>query len=155
MGEKVQGYGKCQSIVRTGGETYAFESRTVRVASTKGMSTAESNNFLIRETHTVKDIADMSGSFGSVGKTAIGGTCGNIFVGTAWSPGDDGPAHFLQGADPGKSPEIGIGDPGELFLDAFEMVASELETSIGSMVSFRGKSLQRQGQVSDETAMEG
>jgi hypothetical protein len=101
VGEKVQGYAGKSVTLCERGETYAFESRAVGVASTKGMSTAESNDFLIGEAHSVKDVADMSGSLGCVGKTTVGGTCGDIFVGTAWSPGDDGTAHFLQGTDTG------------------------------------------------------
>jgi hypothetical protein len=127
-------------------DAYAFESRAIRMASTKGMSTGESNNLLIRETHSVKDVADVSGSLGAIGETTIGGTCGHVLVGTTGSPGDGGTAHFLAGTDTSKGPEIGVGDPGELGLDGFEMVAGDYETGIGTVVTFRGKTLQRQSQ---------
>ena len=112
------------------------------MASTKGMSATEGNNFLIREAHSVKDVADVSGALGSIWKTTVRGTRGNIFIGTAWSPGDHRTTHFLQGTDTCKGPKIGVSDPREFSLDRFEVIASDFKTCIGSVIGFRGKALQ-------------
>jgi len=106
------------------------------------MSATESNNFLVREAHSVKDIADVSGALGSIWKTTVRGTRGDIIIGTAWSPRDHGTAHFLQGTNTGECPEIGISDPRKFSLDRFEVVASDFKTGIGGVISFRGKALQ-------------
>ena len=148
VGEKVQGYDKKVRREFKGLDnirgTYAFESGAVAVASTESMSTAEGDNFLIVEAHSVKDVADVPGSLGSVGKTTIGGAAGNIFVDTAWSPWDDRTAHFLNCTHTGEGPEIRVADPREFGLDRFEVVASVFETGIGTVVTFRSKTLYEQ-----------
>jgi len=119
------------------------------VASTKGMSATEGNNFLIREAHSVKDVADVSGALGSVWKTTVRGTGGHIFIRTAWSPGDHRTTHFLQGTDTCKGPKIGVSDPREFSLDRFEMLASDFKTGISRVISFRGKALQMSSETKE------
>jgi hypothetical protein len=121
---------------------YPFESGSVRVASSKGVSATESHDFLIRESHTVEDVANVFVTFGSIGKSAIGSTGCKILIGTTWSPRNDGSTHFLERTDSSKSPEIRISDPRELLLYFFEVVAGNLETGIGTVIGFRGETLQ-------------
>jgi hypothetical protein len=121
---------------------YPFESGSIRVASSKGVSATESYDFLIGESHTVEDVANMFVSFGSVGKSTIGSTGCKIFIGTARSPGNGRSTHFLECTYSSKGPEIRVGDPRELLLDFFEVVAGNLETGIGTVIGFRGETLQ-------------
>lgn len=83
----------------------------------------------------------MFGSFRSIGKTTVGCTSSDIFVGTTWSPRDDWTAHFLKGAYSGKSPEIRVRDPRELLLHFFKMIARDFETGICTMIPFWSEAL--------------
>jgi hypothetical protein len=83
----------------------------------------------------------MFGAFGSVGKSTVGGTRSEIFVGTTWSPGDNWTTHFLEGTYSSKSPEIRVCDPRELLLYFFEMISSDFETGICTMIPLWGKTL--------------
>jgi len=123
-------------------DTYSLESRSVGMASAKSVGTAQSDNFLVTETHSVENIPDMFVSLRCIGKTTIGGTGRDIFIGTAGSPGDDRPAHFLDRANSSKGPEIRVCDPRELLLDFLEMVTGDDKSGIGSVLGFRGESLQ-------------
>ena len=50
--------------------------------------------------------------FGAVGEAAVGRAHGYVAVGAAGAPGDGGALHFLDRADAGEGPEVGVGYPG-------------------------------------------
>jgi hypothetical protein len=83
----------------------------------------------------------MFGALGTVRETAVGSARSDIFVRATGTPGNHWAAHFLDSADTGESPKIGIRDPRELGLNRFEVTTGDLEPSIGAMVRLRGESL--------------
>ena len=50
--------------------------------------------------------------FGAVGEAAVGRAHGDVAVVAAGTPGDGRALHFLDGADAGEGPEVGVGYPG-------------------------------------------
>lgn len=124
------------------------------------MCAAQRNDLTVIEAHAAEDGAEMGLLFRTVGETSVGSAHGHISVGSARPPWDYGTLHFLDGADAGEGPQIGVGDPGELFcvqhhqlvgktcsafsrvptLDGFKEVSSCFESGVGAMVSFRSKS---------------
>lgn len=85
------------------------------MSTAKSVGTDEGGHLTVIESHTAKDGSDVLLFFGSVWETSIGGTGGDIAIGTARSPWDLRTLAFLDGARAGKSPEIGVGDPREFF----------------------------------------
>lgn len=77
------------------------------------MCAAQSDNLAVIETHTAKDGAEMGLLLRAVRETTIGRAHADVSVRSAWAPGHDGTLHFLDGADAGECPEVGVGDPGE------------------------------------------
>lgn len=84
------------------------------MAAAESVSTGKSNNLLVVEAHAVEDVAEMVLGLGGVGKTAIGSAGSDVTVLATGAVGDLGALHLLDGADTGKDPEIGVGDPREL-----------------------------------------
>ena len=86
----------------------------VGVAAAESVSTGKSNDLLIVEAHAVEDVAEMVLGLGGIRKAAIGSAGSDITVLATRAVGDLGAHHLLDGADTGKDPEIGVGDPREL-----------------------------------------
>ena len=53
--------------------------------------------------------------FGTVRQAAVGRTEGDVAIGAAGPPGDDGALHLLNGGDTGEGPEVGIAYPWKVF----------------------------------------
>jgi hypothetical protein len=111
------------------------------MASSKGVSATQSDDFLVIETHTIENVSKMFISFGTIRKTTIGSASGDIFIGSAGSPWNNWAAHFLNGSNTGKSPEIRVGDPREFLLDGFKMITSNFKTGIGTMIRLGSETL--------------
>lgn len=111
------------------------ETGAVSVAAAESVGTGESDDLLIVEAHTVEDGAKVLLLLGSVGETAVGSAVRDITVVTAGSPGNLGALHLLDGSDTSKSPEVRVGDPGELLLDGVEEVAGSVKTGVGTVVT--------------------
>lgn len=92
-----------------------FESASSRVASPKGVSTAQCDNLLVVETHTVEDVSQVLVSLFSIGQTSVGCTSSHVLVHSPWSVWDGGTLHLLDSTDSTKDPEVGVSDPWELF----------------------------------------
>lgn len=91
-----------------------IEAGAVGVAAAESVSTGKSNDLLVVEAHAVEDVAEMVLGLGGIGKTTIGSAGSDVTVLTAGAVGNLGAKHLLDGADTGKNPEIGVGDPWEL-----------------------------------------
>ncbi|KAI6760215.1 hypothetical protein HG531_013416 [Fusarium graminearum] len=125
----------------SGGESpRATVAGTVGVTSAQSVGTREGNDFLIVETHTAEDTAEMILALGSVRKTAIGCAARDIAVGTARSVRDSGTQHLLDSTNAGKDPEIRVGDPRELLLDRLKEVTGSGQTGVGTVVRLRSES---------------
>jgi hypothetical protein len=92
-----------------------FKPASSRVAPPKGVSTAQCDNLLVVETHTIEDVSQVLVSLFSIWQTSVRCTSSNILVHSSWSVWDDGALHLLDCADSTKDPEVGVGDPWELF----------------------------------------
>lgn len=92
----------------------AVEAGAVGVAAAESVSTGKSNDLLIVEAHAVEDVAEMVLGLGGIRKTAVGSAGSDITVLATGAVGDLGALHLLDGADTGKDPEVGVGDPREL-----------------------------------------
>jgi hypothetical protein len=78
------------------------------------MSTAQSNDFLIIETHAAEDGAQVLVALRAIWETPIRCACGHFLVNSASTVWDDGTLHFLDGNDTAEDPEVRVGDPWEL-----------------------------------------
>jgi len=130
-----------------------FKSASSRVAPPKGVSTAQCDNLLVVETHTVEDVSQVLVSLFSIWQTSVGCTSSDILVHSSWPVWDDWALHLLDCADSTKDPEVGVGDPWELLckklsvhngsvedgrmgtrtLNGLQEVSSSLQSSIGSV----------------------
>ena len=81
------------------------------MAAAEGVRAGEGDDFAVVETHAAEDGAQVGLVFGAVGQAAIGCAHGHVAVCAAGAPGDGGALHFLDGADAGEGPEVGIGYP--------------------------------------------
>lgn len=84
------------------------------MAAAQSVGTGEGDDFLVVEAHATKDVAQMVAALSGVGQTAIRRAERDIAIVAAWSEGNDGALHLLNGGDAAQDPEIGVGDPGEL-----------------------------------------
>ena len=75
------------------------------------MGTGQGDDFAVVETHAAEDGAEMGLVFGAVWEAAVWCTHGDVAVCAARAPGDGWALHFLDGADAGEGPEVGVGDP--------------------------------------------
>ena len=91
----------------------ALEARAVRVAAAQGVRARQGDDLAVVEAHAVEDGAEVRLVFGAVREAAVGRAHGYVAVLTAGSPGDDGALHFLDGADAGEGPEVGVAYPRE------------------------------------------
>lgn len=66
----------------------------------------------------------------TIGETTVGCRLGGEAVDATRPPGDLGAAHLLDGADTAERPEVAVGDPGELLLDALHEVACDVQASV-------------------------
>lgn len=82
------------------------------MAAAEGVGAGQGDDLLVVEAHTVEDGAEVVLAFGAVGEAAVGRAVGDVSVGAAGAPGDDGALHFLDGADASEGPEVGVGYPG-------------------------------------------
>lgn len=90
------------------------EPTTIGMAASESMSTAESNDLLIIEAHSAEDISQVLVTLGRIGKTSIGCASSDVLIQATWTVWDGRALHFLNSADTGEDPEIGVGDPWEL-----------------------------------------
>jgi len=136
---------KQKSVVIVGDNSWgecpwALESTSVGVATSKSVGTAESNNLLVIESHAAEDSSQMRLLLGGIWQTSIRSASRNILVLSTGSVWDNWALHFLDGTDTSKNPKVGIGNPWELLLDGLHEVSGSLQTSIGTVVTFWGKS---------------
>lgn len=140
----------------------AVEAGAVGVAAAEGVGAAEGDDLAVVEAHAAEDGAQVGLLFGAVGEAAVGGAHADVAVGAAGSPGDYGAfglfvsgdrgewlegrkrktrtLHFLYCGDAGESPEVGVCDPGKLFLDWVQEISSGFQAGVRSVVTFRGES---------------
>ena len=134
-----------------------LEAAAVLVAAADGVCAAQSHDLAVVEAHAVEDGAQVILLLGAVGEASVGGAEGDVAVLSAGAPGDGRALHLLDGADAGEGPEVGVGDPGELFwkgtsfvswrvkgwdgltLHWLEEVSGVLQTSIGTVITFWSK----------------
>ena len=130
------------------------------MTAAEGVGAGQGDDFPVVETHAVEDGAEVRLVFGAVGEAAVGRAHGDVAVGAAGAPGDDGALHFLDGADAGEGPEVRVAYPGEflwglvrrVFLeregrlrgvlgtfDWFEKVSGCFQPGVGSVVTFGGE----------------
>jgi len=99
----------------SGGESpWAIKTTAISVATTKSMSTAQGNNFLVIEAHTIEDIPQVLVSLCGIWETSVWRASSNVLVHAAWSVWDGWALHLLDSTDTGEDPEIGVGQPWEL-----------------------------------------
>ena len=91
----------------------SVETATIGVAAAERVGAAQSDNLAVVEAHAAEDGAEVFLLLGAVGKAAIRGAHADVAVLATGAPGDGGPLHFLNGADAGEGPKVGVGDPGE------------------------------------------
>lgn len=132
---------KQQSVVVVGergrGEgPRSVESGSVGVASAESVGTAEGDNLLVVEAHSVEDVPQVVLALGTVGQSTVRSTVVVVAVHSACSPGDLGTLGLLNGTDTGERPQVTVRDPGELLLDGLEQVSGNLETVVGAVLGF-------------------
>lgn len=79
------------------------------------MGAAQGDDLAVIETHSAEDGPEMGLLFCAVGETAIRRAHGDVSVCPTGSPGHSGTLHFLNGADAGERPEVGVRYPREFF----------------------------------------
>ena len=84
-------------------------------------------------------IPQVLGTLRSVGETAIGRRLGSEAVDAARPPGDLRATHLLYGADTAERPEVTVGDPRELLLDALHELACDLQAGVRAVLRLRVK----------------
>ena len=82
------------------------------MAAAERVRAGQGDDLAVVEAHAVEDGAQVGLVFGAVGEAAVGRAHGYVTVGAAGAPGDGGALHFLDGADAGEGPEVGVGYPG-------------------------------------------
>ena len=92
-----------------------FEAGAVRVAAAEGVGAGQGDDLAVVEPHAVENGAQVRLFFRAVREAAVGRAHGDVAVGAAGAPWDGGTLHFLDGADAGKGPEVGVGYPGVFF----------------------------------------
>lgn len=117
----------------------AVKAGAVGVAAAEGVGAREGDHGTVIESHAAKDGADVAAILGGIGQTAIRSAEGDITIGTASTVRNLRTLHLLDGANTTENPQVRVADPRESLLDGLEEVASSLETSIGTVVSFGGK----------------
>ena len=85
------------------------------MAATQSVGPGQGDDFAVVEAHAAEDGAEMSLIFGAVWEATVGCTHGDVAVCAAWAPWDGWPLHFLDCADAGEGPEVGVGDPWVFF----------------------------------------
>lgn len=83
------------------------------MGTTKAVRTAESNDFLVIESHAVENVTNVLGSLGGVGETTVRSAGGSVSVYTAGSPWDIRATELLNSADTTKGVEVAVRDPWE------------------------------------------
>lgn len=91
-----------------------IETRTIGMTSTQSMSTTQSHDLLIIESHSIENISQMLVSLRRIRESSIGCAGCDVFVESAGSVWDGWTLHFLDCADASEDPKVGIGDPWEL-----------------------------------------
>lgn len=92
----------------------SVEPAPIGVAATQSMCPAQGYDLTVVEAHAAEDGAQVGLLFRSVGETAVGRAHADVSVSAARAPGNDGALHFLDGADAGEGPEVGVAYPWEL-----------------------------------------
>jgi hypothetical protein len=92
------------------------------VATTQGVSTAQCNDLLVIEAHSVENISQVLVSLASIWEASIRCAGSNILVQSAGSVWDGRALHFLDSNNTSKDPKVRMGDPWELF--CYELSAS-------------------------------
>jgi hypothetical protein len=103
-------------ICQNGGREcpWSFEAGSIGVAAAEGVGTGEGNDFLVVETHSAEDGAEMVLFFRSIWETAIRGAKRQVAVRAAWAVWYHWALHLLEGADACEDPEIGVSNPWKL-----------------------------------------
>ena len=92
------------------------------------MGTAQSDDLLIVEAHTAKNITQVLVSLGGIWETSIRCACCDILIFSAWPVWNNWTLHLLDSDDSAENPEIGVADPWELFYDKCQqLTANESE----------------------------
>lgn len=128
------------------------------MAAAEGVSTAESDDFLVVEAHASEDLPQVILLLAGIWQTSIRCACNGFGVSASRSVWDGWALHLLNTSDTSEDPEIRIGDPWELLctidmlagvrfrevdiltLDWLQEVPGSFETGIGAVVGFGGKS---------------
>lgn len=113
--------------------------RSVGVRTAQGVSTGQGHHLTVIKAHAAEDGADVVLVLGGIRQTPIGGAGRDVLVLTAGSPRDDGATKLLDGGGTGQSPQIRVGDPGELSLDGLQEVTGVLQTGVGTVVRLRSE----------------
>lgn len=79
------------------------------------MRAAQRHNLAVIKPHAAEDGPEMALFLLAVWQAPVGSAHGHISIDAAGSPRDIGSLHFLDGACTTKGPEVGVGDPRELF----------------------------------------
>lgn len=85
------------------------------MTSPQSMRPAQSHNLAIIKSHASKNGSEMALFFGGIRQAAVRRAHGDVAILAARSPWDVRTLHFLDRTSAGEGPEVGIGDPGELF----------------------------------------
>jgi hypothetical protein len=100
----------------------ARETTSVGMTTTQGVSTAQSNDLLVIEAHSVENVSQVLVSLATIWETSIRCAGSNVLVQSARSVWDGRTLHFLDCNNTSKDPKIRMGDPWELF--CYELSAS-------------------------------
>ena len=85
------------------------------MAAAEGVGAGQGDDLAVIETHAVENGAQVRLVFGAVREAAVGRAHGDVAVVAAGAPGDGGALHFLDGANAGEGPEVGVGYPRVFF----------------------------------------
>ncbi len=128
------------------------------MAAAERVRARQGDDFPVVEPHAAEDGAQVRLVLGAVGEAAVGRAHGDVAVGPAGAPGDDGALHFLDGADAGEGPEVRVCYPGVFFwgrigleglgrglkggrgtFDWVEEIPGCLQAGVSSVITFRGE----------------
>ena len=107
---------EAEVLVREHGGTEGpgpVEAGAVGVAAAERVRAGERDELGVVEAHAPEDGAQVRLLLCAVRQPAVGRAEGDVAVGAAGPPGDDGALHFLDGGDAGEGPQVGVSYPRE------------------------------------------